>query len=94
MFPTKKELVERLIEGAKHERVASASATDAIVATILAIVGVAISIYAVAAVVPGAFATLTASLTGTDAGSVLLKGVLFVVVALVIIILFFKLIPG
>lgn len=93
MFPSKDELIERLVNGAKQRR-AGDGPIDAVVATIVAIIGTAVAAYAVAAVIPGAFATLTAGLTGTDAGTALLKGVLFVVIALVIIILFFKLIPS
>jgi hypothetical protein len=93
-LPSKEALVERLVDAAKNKRDAATSEPiNAVVATVVAIVGVAVAADAVASILPSAFSTLTSSLTGTDAGSLLLKGILFVVIALVVIILFFKLIP-
>jgi len=92
--PGKEDIVSRLVEAAKVKREAATSEPiNAVVATVVAIVGVAVAADAVASILPSAFSTLTSSLTGTDAGSLLLKGILFVVIALVVIILFFKLIP-
>jgi hypothetical protein len=95
LVPSKEDFVERLVIAAKHNRVGSATSEpiNAVVATVIAIVGVAVAADAIASIIPSTFATLTASLTGTDPGSLLLKGTLYVVIALVIIILFFKLIP-
>jgi hypothetical protein len=95
-LPSKDELVDRLVEAGKHNRAGSSATNEpinAVVATVIAIVGVAVAADAIASIIPGAFSTLTSSLTGTDAGTLLLKGTLYVVIALVIIVLFFKLIP-
>jgi len=63
-------------------------AVNAVVATIVAIIGLTVAAEAVASILPGALQQIA-----NHAPPALAQGIMFVVIALVIIVLFFRLIP-